>query len=410
MRNFFSAALVFSLIISAVGGANAQSAGQGRGPASTTGVTKTRGARKAPPTIADELVATLPASDLIAVVDAGRAFNELLPKLVSLSIGGVDKLAKSIQDFTQKTGVDTSKIQSVVLGVGMDGSQGAGVVLIQGIDPDPNQIEAAMKEFGSEFKTSDYKGITIYNVLSKAKSPSAGPLSLKTDDLALAALGRQRVALGDMKVVKQVIDVQTGAAKGGVSAAMKGALNETRASALVRFAMNVPETLRAEAANQGDLFKSVATIKMILGTFDVAGDLGLSLDAIIRTASQNDATELENGLKGLVALGKDIFAGGDPKTNIIAQVLDLVKIGSKVGDVSLSINLPREILDQLTKKETPPPAEKKEGVGSGEWGVGAVAIHRFAISQRKMAGRFGNFRPPKFAVVNLRNSEIKVSS
>src|SRR5262245_61587547 len=359
MRNFFSAALVFSLIISAVGGANAQSAGQGRGPASATGVTKTRGARKAPPTIADELVATLPASDLIAVVDAGRAFNELLPKLVSLSIGGVDKLAKSIQDFTQKTGVDPSKIQSVVLGVGMDGSQGAGVVLIQGVDPDPNQIEAAMKEFGSEFKTSDYKGITIYNVLSKGKSPSAGPLSLKTDDLALAALGRQRVALGDMKVVKQVIDIQTGAAKGGVSAAMKGALNETRASALVRFAMNVPETLRAEAANQGDLFKSVATIKMILGTFDVAGDLGLSLDAIIRTASQNDATELENGLKGLVALGKDIFAGGDPKTNIIAQVLDLVKIGSKVGDVSLSINLPREILDQLTKKETPPPAEKK---------------------------------------------------
>ena len=76
-----------------------------------------------------------------------------------------------------------------------------------------------------------------------------------------------------MKAVKQVVDVQTGAAKGGVSAAMKGALNETRASALVRFALVVPETLRAEAANQGDLFKSVAAIKVILGTFDVAGDL-----------------------------------------------------------------------------------------------------------------------------------------
>lgn len=360
MRNFFSAALIFSLIISALGGANAQSAGKGRAPASTTGVVKTTAKPKSPaPTISDELVAMLPASDLIAVVDAGRAFNELLPKLASLTIGGVDKLSKSIQDFTLKTGVDPSKIQTAVIGVGMDGPQGSGVVLIQGIDANSTQIEAAMKEFGSEFNTSDYKGITIYNVLSKAKAPSAGPLSLKTDDLALAALGRQRVALGDMKVVKQVIDVQTGAAKGGVSAAMKGALNETRSSALIRFALNVPETLRAEAANQGDLFKSVAAIKMILGTFDVAADLGLSLDAVIRTASQNDATELENGLKGLVGLGRDIFGGGDPKTNPIAQLLDQVKIASKVNDVSLSISLPREILDQLTKKETPPPAEKK---------------------------------------------------
>jgi hypothetical protein len=234
------------------------------------------------------------------------------------------------------------------------------VVIIQGIDPDPQQIEAVMKELGSEFNTSDYKGKTIYNVLSKAKSPSAGTFSLKTDELALTALGRQRVALGDMKVVKQVIDIQSGAAKGGVSAAMTGALNETRASALVRFALNIPESLRAEAANQGDLFKSVAAIKIILGTFDVGSDLSLSLDSIIRTASQNDATELENGLKGLVGLGKDIFAGGgDPRTNLYAQLLEQVKIGSKLTDVSLSISLSREIIEQLTKKETPPPAEKK---------------------------------------------------
>jgi hypothetical protein len=360
MRKFFSAALIIILITSALGGANAQSAGQGRSPAAKPGVVKTSAKSKAPSAvIEDELVAMLPATDLIAVLDVGRAFNELLPKLASLTIGGVDKLAKSIQDFTLKTGVDPSRIQKVVIGVGMDSTQGSGVVLIHGIDPDSTQIEAVMKEFGSEFKTSDYKGITIYNVLTKAKGPSAGAFSLKTDDLALAALGRQRVAFGDMKAVKQVVDVQTGAAKGGVSAAMKSALNETRASALVRFALVVPETLRAEAANQGDLFKSVAAIKMILGTFDVAGDFGLSLDAVIRTASQNDATELENGLKGLVGLGKDIFGSGDPKTNLIAQLLDLVKIGSKVNDVSLSISLPREILDQLTKKETPQPAEKK---------------------------------------------------
>jgi hypothetical protein len=358
MRIFFGVALIFNLIISTAGVSSAQSAGQKRATASAVETSARPSAQSS--AAKDELLAMLPASDLIAVVDVGRAFNELLPKLAGLTVGGVDKLAKSMQDFTLKTGIDPSKIQNAVISVNMDGPQGTGVIVIQGIDPDPKQIEATMKEFGSEFKTSDYNGKTIYNVVTKVKAPSAGSFSLKTDEVALAALGRQRVALGDLKVVKQVIDIQAGAAKGGVSGAMAGALKETRASALVRFALNIPENLRAEAASQGDLFKSVSAIKMILGTFDVASDFSLSLDTVIRTASQNDATELENGLKGLVGLGKDIFAGGgDPKTNLFAQLLDQVKIGSKLNDVSLSINLPREIIDQLTKKETPTPAEKK---------------------------------------------------
>jgi hypothetical protein len=360
MRKFFSVALIFILIISATSGSSAQSAGRKRAPNSTAEVVKTTSPSSVgSSTINDELVAMLPASDLIAVVNAGRAFKELLPNLANFSIAGLDKAAKSIQDFTLRTGLDPSKIQSAAVSVSMEGSQGVPVIVIQGIDLDQKQVEAAMKEFGSQFKTSDYNGKTIYNVVTNVKPPSAGSFSLKTDDIALAALGRQRVALGDLKAVKQVIDIQSGAAKGGVSPVMTSALKETRASALVRFVLNIPETLRADAANQGDLFKSVATIKVILGTFDVGSDLSLSLDSIIRTASQNDATELENGLKGLVGLGKDIFAGGDPKTNLYAQLLDQVKIGSKVNDVSLSISLSREIIEQLTKKETAPPAEKK---------------------------------------------------
>jgi len=357
MRNFLSLALVFSLVAATAPNANAQSAGPGR----ANGTARTSATPNAAPTAAttDELMAMLPASDLIAVVDVGRAFNELLPKLAGITTGGLDKLVKSIQDFTQNTGVDPSKIRNAVLSFSMDGQQGTGVIIIQGIDPDAKQIEAVMKEFGSEFKTLDYKGKTIFNVLSKVNAPSAGPLSLKTDEVALAALGAKRVAFGDLKVVKQVIDIQSGAAKGGVSAEMTGALNETRASALVRFAMNIPETLRSQAADQGDLFKSVAAVKLILGTFDVASDFGLSLDTIIRTASQNDAAELENSLKGLVDLVRGIFGGGDPKTNFFSQLLDQVKIGSKSSDVSLSIALPRALIDQLSKKDTPAPSEKK---------------------------------------------------
>jgi hypothetical protein len=320
-------------------------------------------ATPAPPTAkassaAEELLALLPASDLIAVVDVGRAFNDLLPRLATLSVGGLDKMAKEIQDFTIKTGIDPTKVQTLVLGLSMAGTQANGALIVQGIDLDEKKIEAAMKEFKSEYKTSEYKGKQIFNIVAKIKSPSAGPLSVKTDETALAALGQQRFVFGDLSAVKNVIDVQSGEAKGGVTPLMFGALKEARETALVRFALNIPENLRQEASNQGDLFKSVATIKVILGAFDVASDFSLSLDTIMRTASQNEAAELESGLKGLVSLVRGFFGGGDPKTDVFGQLLDQVKISSKLSDVSLSITVPRSLLDQFTKK--PANEEKKQ--------------------------------------------------
>ncbi len=357
MRKLICLALILC-ISSAV--ALAQAKGQPVKKQSTTTV-KPAATNPAQPATApsDALIALLPASELIAVVDINRLFNQLLPQLMNIQTGGLDKLAKDLTDFTQTTGIDPSKIQSAVLGLNLQGTQGSGALIVSGIDLNNQQIEAAMAQFKAEFKTSDYKGKTIYNLVSKVKSPEAGPLSVKTDEMALTALGGQRFAFGDLSAIKNVIDISNGEAKGGVSQAMNGALNETRESALLRFALNIPESLKNDVADQGDLFKSVGAIKMVLGTFDVAADFSLSLDALIRTASRNDASELESGLNGLVGLVKGIFGGGtgDPKTDLISQVLDQVKIGSKLSDVSLSISLPRSVIDQLTKK--PAPTEKK---------------------------------------------------
>ena len=311
------------------------------------------------PAATAELLNLLPASDLLAVVDANRLFNELLPNLAGMQAGGLDKLAKELTEFTQKTGIDPTKINGAVLGLNLNGLQATGAIIVSGVDLSSPQIEAAMKEFKAEFKASDYKGKTIYSLVSKVKAPEAGPLSVNTDQTALAALGGQKFVFGDLSAIKTVIDINAGTAKSGVTPEMISVLNETKASALLRFALSIPEPLKAEAADQGDLFKSVSTIKVILGALDVASDLSLSLDALMRTPSPKEAIELEDGLKGLVGLVKGIFGGssGDPKTDAIGQLLDQVKISSKLNDVTLSIALPRATLDQLLKKTAP--AEKK---------------------------------------------------
>lgn len=311
------------------------------------------------PAATSELLNLLPASDLLAVVDANRLFNELLPNLAGMQAGGLDKLAKELTEFTQKTGIDPTKINGAVLGLNLNGLQATGAIIVSGVDLNGQQIEAGLKEFKAEFNTSDYKGKTIYSLVSKIKAPEAGPLSVNTDQMALAALGGQKFVFGDLSAIKNVIDIAAGTAKSGVTPDMVSVLNETKASALLRFALSIPEPLKAEAADQGDLFKSVSTIKVILGALDVAADLSLSLDALMRTPSRKEATELEDGLNGLVGLVKGIFGGdsGDAKTNAIGQLLDQIKISSKLNDVSLSIALPRTTLDQLLKK---PAAEEKK--------------------------------------------------
>ncbi len=353
MKKFLSSVLTLCL---SVGTVAAQSAPPAKSPAPAKPSMATA------TTTLDELIGLLPAADLIAVVDVNRLVNELVPRLANIEAGGVDKMARQVADFTRKTGIDPARVTSAVLGFTMDGTEGTGAVIVSGLDLNSSQVEAAMKEFKTEFKTSDYKGKTIFNMVTKDKKPQveAGPVSVKTDEVALAALGNQRFVLGDLKVVKQVIDVSTGAAKSSISPVMAGALKETRPSALLRFAINVPETLKKGVADQGDLFKSVNTLQVILGTFDVANDFSMVLDTLMRTTSQKDATELEEGLKGLVSLIQSIFGGGnsDPKMEVVGQLLNQIKIGSKVSDVSLSITLPRAMLDQLMKK--PAPTDEKK--------------------------------------------------
>jgi len=301
---------------------------------------------------ADELIVLLPDSDLVAVIDSGRAINDLMPRLAAIGVG--DKWVKEMQEFTAKTGIDLSKAQNAVVSFKFPSTQVYGAVILQGLDLDDKKLETAMKAYNTEYTPAEYKGKKIFNLPRKANAPSAGPLSLKTDELAITALGSQKILFGDISQIKSIIDIQSGAAKGGVSKEMSGALNETKNTALARFAFNLPEHLRQDALEQGDIFASVAAIKIILGTLDVGKDLSLLLDMTMRTPSQKEASELEMGLRGLVSLARGFLSGSEME--LYGQLLDQVKIGSKINDVTVSLIMPRSMVDQLSKKPT---GEKK---------------------------------------------------
>lgn len=290
--------------------------------------------------VADELLALLPESDVIAVIDVQRAFTELLPLLKNISTAGIGKTATEVETFAKLAGIEPKQIQAAVLGVKMTEtlSRGSGLLLLQGVEIDGTKLTDAVKAMGGELKTDDHNGKPLYTLILK-REPKGG-----TDQTQFALLGNKRLAIGDLPALKAVLD---GNGKGN-PAALGQALKEAKATGLVRFAGNLPEGLRSMLASQGELFSQVAAVKTIFGSFDLNTDNSAILAARLRTASANDAGQLKESLNGLVMLGKAFLGGNDdPTMKLYGQLLDQVKVGVEASDVSLLLQLPKEFIDKL---------------------------------------------------------------
>ncbi len=294
----------------------------------------------AAPSAADELLALLPESDVVAVIDVQRAFAELLPLLKNLSMGGIGKTAAEIETFAKLAGVEPKQIQAAVVGVKMTEtlSRGSGVLLLQGVEVDGTKLTDAVKAMGGELKTAEHNGKPLFTLsLKRAANGDA-------EQTQFALLGNKRLAIGDLPALKAVLD---GSAKGN-PAALGQALKEAKATGMVRFAGNLPEALRTMLASQGELFEQVAAVKAIFGSFDLNADNSATLTARLRTASANNAGQLKESLNGLVALGKAFLGGNeDPTLKLYGQLLDQVKLGVEASDVSLLLQLPKELMDKL---------------------------------------------------------------
>jgi hypothetical protein len=295
----------------------------------------------APATAAEELLVLLPEADVVAVIDVQRAFTELLPKLKSIAAGGIGKTATEIETFARLAGVEPKQIQTAVLGVKMTEtlSRGSGVLLLQGLEVNTQRIAEAAKTLNGELKTTEHHGKQLFSL---SVNPGAnGPAEV----IHFVLLDNKRLAIGDLAALQAVLD---GGSKNAGQAAFVKALRETKTTGLVRFAGNLPEGLRAMLASQGDLFAQVAAVKTIFGSFDLNADSSATLDARLRTASNNEAAQLKENLNGLVALGKVFLDGNDdPKMKVYSQLLDRVKVSVAASDVALSLLLPKEMISTL---------------------------------------------------------------
>ena len=307
-----------------------------------TAMGSTRVPSTTPAASVDDLLALLPESDLVAIVDVPRAFRELLPILKSLDLGGTGAIAADIEEFFPSAGIDPTKVTAAVGGIRLAGLSVRGVTLVaEGIDLDPKNIAAAATKKNWKFENTTAGG-PVYK-LSRPATGAASPA--QSAELFFASLGSKRFVTGDSEGVQAAIANANGAKKGAGAVQISG-LKLTSPASLTRFALVIPRDLRELLDSQGDLFKQLAAVKVIFGTADLTGDQSVAINANLSTNSRDEAAQLEGGLKSLVTLGKS-FLGGDGGQ--IAQLLDQIKTGTSDADVVLSLTVPKALIDQLSK-------------------------------------------------------------
>lgn len=306
-----------------------------------------------PSGISDSL-ALLPASDAVAVIDVSRVMNELLPQIRNISPDMAKSVEKGLNEMVGATGIDLTKVRSAVIGMSLAGQNASGAAIIEGVAFDAGKIQAALKDKKQETKVVEYKGKQLYVVPSKDAAKAGEKVGLGIDgDFAFTQIGSDRIAVGTLSGVKGVVDGGSGNANSAI-----GAVLEQTKAGLIRFAANIPDSAKDGLAAQGDLFKQIATIKLMFGTFDMSSDFSVSLDTKMRTGNTDDASKLQTSLAGLVGIGK-MFLGGnnDPTMTAINSVLDMIRIGAEGNDVSMGLTIPRSVFDKIAEASKKKPAK-----------------------------------------------------
>lgn len=295
----------------------------------------------------ERLLALLPPADLVGVVDLPSLLVDLLPRLDKLGVKGASSLAAELNRIATALGIEPKQLRRAVFSITLESFAASGLVLIEGADPDQKKVEGLLKGYQVEYRSLVHEGVTILTLASPPQAPALGPLSINTSDISYASLGEGRIVIGELSRVRQAIERRLKPAPpAGVQAT---ALREANPASMIRFAFILSPEMREAASSQGDLFKSIAAISVLVGDLGVGADLALSLNAVMRTPTTRDAQELEQGLKGLVNLGRVLLASGDPN---LTAIINQVRISVKDRDVALKIALPSSFIEQMSSKKS----------------------------------------------------------
>lgn len=252
------------------------------------------------------LAAALPASDTVALVRVRRVFDEALPKLMSSNPTKLAEINARIENFKTRTGVDPRAFDELALGMRYEYPPSGAlkittVAVARGSFNPSAMIAAGCAAADGKYREERYQGKTIYVYTLDEQVRILGLLDLKIRELAVSALDRNTLALGDVQRVRSAIDASRGARRPNAELI---ALASQNPNAIVGFGGNVSPALVQHLRIGNDaVAKDLAAVRQIYGSLGMT-DTNVEVLAAARTSDPNSARSLGATVESLSA-----FAG-----------------------------------------------------------------------------------------------------
>lgn len=292
---------------------------------------------------ASDPLASLPASDAVAVVDMRRIITQLVPRVLANDAARLTQINAELDRFRERTGVDPRSIERLALGMRYvnlpGGATKVDTVAIARGQFNANTIVAAGR-LAAKGKYAEQKigSRTIYTFNIDEQIRMLGLLSMNVGELAITSLDANTLALGKPETVRATIQ-NAGAARAGNAALVQ--LATRNPSALLGFGGNVPASLlKGIDLGNPEINNSLASVRQVFGSLaNNANAYEMLLTARTTDAraarSLNETVDAGRGLAGFYVGSLQ----GD-RGRLARSALESLRVTTTAADVNIRLALP----------------------------------------------------------------------
>ena len=311
---------------------------------------------------ANDLVALLPASDIVAVADMRRLTTDALPQILASKPAMLAKINQDLDAFKAKTGIDVRQFERVAVGVKYDRAVAgkidfAPVAVTRGNFNAAGLLGAAKIALSGKYREEKIGSRNLLVVslkdvaaqMPQSKDPAKGDkmsqiiAKLTTGEVAFHAVDRHTLAFGDLKQVRAMIETN---AKTGANAELISLANRNP-NAVLSFAGNIPPDLQSLMRFDNDEIGNIlASLRQGFGSLDVSGGNANILFAA-RTETAEQAKNLKETLLGLQSLSGLLRARKSARNEVLADIAESLKISQTANEIELRAFVPQTALDRL---------------------------------------------------------------
>jgi len=298
---------------------------------------------------ANDLVALLPASDGVIVVDSKRVFSEALPKILASNQAILTRVNAGIDEVKTRIGIDVREFDSMAVGItarqlGEKQYDVDPVVVGRGQKTSASLIGAAKIASNGKYREEHVGERVMYIFeLQKVVSPQATPSFLeKMTEVAVSALDEKTIAFGEVGRVRQTLEGKTRVGADLVT------LLEKNLTSVGAFAIKPPTGLKSFLPIENDeLGKNIDAIQYIYGNAAVGAD-NATIHVTARTLESTQAKGLYDTLQVVQILGKSLLGGSKAADKqAYVRLIDSAKFAVKGNEVTFDLAVPQSDIDIL---------------------------------------------------------------